>query len=81
MPDFEILLVNNAPDDPPPRIFPPIRGCGVLAEGAPGSYAARNRGARGRAGAVPGLHRQRLPARARLAGGVSRGLRARAMTG
>jgi GT2 family glycosyltransferase len=46
VPDFEILLVNNAPDDPPPAGFPADPRLRVLAEGAPGSYAARNRGAR-----------------------------------
>lgn len=45
MPDFEILLVNNAPDDPPPSEFPADSRLRMLSEGAPGSYAARNRGA------------------------------------
>lgn len=45
MPDFEILLVNNAPDDPPPGDFPADPRLRVLTEGAPGSYAARNCGA------------------------------------
>jgi GT2 family glycosyltransferase len=39
MPDFEILLVNNAPDDPPPADFPTDPRLRLLAEGAPGSYA------------------------------------------
>ena len=45
MPDFEIVLVNNAPDTPPPGDFPADPRLRVLAEGAPGAYAARNRGA------------------------------------
>jgi len=43
--DFEILLVNNAPDDPPPADFPADPRLRMLTEGAPGSYAARNLGA------------------------------------
>ncbi|MBK1634215.1 glycosyltransferase family 2 protein [Rhodovulum adriaticum] len=43
--DFEILLVNNAPDDPPPADFPADPRLTILTEPAPGSYAARNRGA------------------------------------
>lgn len=44
-PDFEILLVNNDPCDVPPAAFPDDRRLHVLSEAAPGSYAARNRGA------------------------------------
>jgi GT2 family glycosyltransferase len=43
--DFEILLVNNDPDDPKPAEFPDDPRLHVLTEAAPGSYAARNRGA------------------------------------
>ena len=43
--DFEILLVNNDPGDPPPANFPDDPRLRILDEGAPGSYAARNRGA------------------------------------
>ncbi|MCL1629154.1 glycosyltransferase [Roseibaca sp. V10] len=43
--DFEILLVNNAPDDPPPADFPQDPRLQILTEARPGSYAARNRGA------------------------------------
>lgn len=42
---FEIILVNNAPEDPPPPDFPTDGRLQVVAESAPGSYAARNRGA------------------------------------
>ena len=45
VPDFEILLVNNAPDDPAPADFPIDPRLTLLVEPAPGSYAARNRGA------------------------------------
>lgn len=43
--DFEVLLVNNAPDDPPPPGFPTDPRLHILTEAQPGSYAARNRGA------------------------------------
>ena len=43
--DFEILLVNNDPGDPPPAEFPDDPRLAILTEAAPGSYAARNRGA------------------------------------
>ena len=46
MPDFEIVLVNNAPDDPPPVDFPTDARLRIIDEGMPGSYAARNCGAR-----------------------------------
>lgn len=45
MPDFEIILVNNAPQNPPPAGFPEDRRLRILTEARPGSYAARNRGA------------------------------------
>jgi GT2 family glycosyltransferase len=40
---FEILLVDNGPEPPPPLAFPP--NARILACPAPGSYAARNAGA------------------------------------
>lgn len=43
--DFEILLVNNAPDDPAPPDFPQDPRLHILTEARPGSYAARNLGA------------------------------------
>lgn len=40
---FEIIVVNNAPDDPLPSTLKIPSNCIVLSEGKSGSYAARNK--------------------------------------
>ncbi len=48
---FEVLVVNNDPDDPVPAALAPAPNVRILVEATPGSYAARNhalRAARGR---------------------------------
>lgn len=68
--DFEILLVDNAPGEPRPVLDLP-GAARILPCAAPGSYAARNLGGGGGAGAGPRLHRRRLPARSGLADGLA----------
>ncbi|EPR67473.1 glycosyltransferase family 2 protein [Cyclobacterium qasimii] len=41
--NFEVIIINNDPNDPVPNDLP-INGWVMLAEGKPGSYAARNAG-------------------------------------
>ncbi|WP_405325921.1 glycosyltransferase family 2 protein [Leeuwenhoekiella sp. LLG6367-2.1] len=40
--DFEIIVVNNDPNDLPPSVFQIPKNCVLISEGKPGSYAARN---------------------------------------
>lgn len=40
---YEILVVNNNPDDPKPANMEIPGNCTILTEGKPGSYAARNK--------------------------------------
>ena len=42
--DFEIIVVNNAPDDVPPGGLRTPLNCRIITEPKPGSYAARNAG-------------------------------------
>lgn len=44
LPDFEIIVVNNDPEDVPPLSFHIPKNCILISEGKPGSYAARNTG-------------------------------------
>lgn len=40
--DFEVIIVNNAPEDTPPVDFSLPNNFCIITEGKPGSYAARN---------------------------------------
>jgi len=44
--DFEIIIVDNEPEHNPPQFITAINGIKLIHEPAPGSYSARNRGAK-----------------------------------
>lgn len=53
--DFEILVVNNAPEDTMPDGFDLPNNASVIEEAAPGSYAARNKGLQLAKGSIIGF--------------------------
>ena len=64
--DFEILLVDNAPEEPRPPLALP-QAARILPCAEPGSYAARNVGtAAAKASSQPGSGRQSASVKARI---------------
>jgi len=52
---FEVIVVNNDPDDTIPSFFSLQANCQVISESKSGSYAARNTGIRAAKGAILGF--------------------------